>query len=258
MAIHPTAIIDSQARVADNAEIGPYCIVGANVEIGARTRLMAHVYLEGETTIGEDNLFYPYSTIGVASQDMKYQGEPSETRIGHRNKIREFVTIHRGTEGGGLITEIGDDNLLMAYVHVAHDVRIGNRTILGNGVTFAGHVVVGDWVVIEAFSGVHQFCRIGRHAFVGGYSVITKDVLPFSLTVTPRESKTFGENKIGLERRGFTRNVIENLHKAFRILTKSGLNTTQAVDRIGKEVELGPEVEELLAFIASSERGFVK
>jgi UDP-N-acetylglucosamine acyltransferase len=258
MAIHPTAIVDSQARVADSAEIGPYCIIGAHVTIGARTRLMANVYVEGVTRIGDENVFYPYSTIGVASQDLKYQGESSETRIGSRNKIREFVTIHRGTEGGGLITEIGDDNLLMAYVHVAHDVRVGSRTVLGNGVTFAGHVVVGDAVVIEAFSGVHQFCRVGRHAFIGGYSVITKDVLPFSLTVTPRESKVFGENKVGLERRGFSPAAIGGLHKAFRLLTKSGLNTTQAVERIASEVEMGPEIEELLAFIAASERGFVK
>jgi UDP-N-acetylglucosamine acyltransferase len=258
MAIHPTAIVDAQARIADSAEIGPYCIVGAQVHIGSRTRLMAHVYLEGVTTIGEDNIFYPYSSIGVASQDLKYKGEAAETRIGNRNLIREFVTIHRGTEGGGLITEIGDDNLLMAYVHVAHDVRIGNHTVLGNGVTFAGHVAVADWAVIEAFTGVHQFCRVGRHAFIGGYSVITKDVLPFSLTVTPRESRVFGENKIGLERRGFSQAAIDSLHRVFRLLTKSGLNTTQAVERIGAEVEMGPEVEELLAFIASSERGFVK
>ncbi|MBZ5611635.1 MAG: acyl-ACP--UDP-N-acetylglucosamine O-acyltransferase [Acidobacteriia bacterium] len=258
MPIHPTAIVDTQARIADNAEIGPYCIIGANVQIGAGTRLMAHVYVEGATTIGEDNAFYPYSSIGVASQDLKYKGEPAETRIGNRNRIREFVTIHRGTEGGGLITEIGDDNLVMAYAHIAHDVRIGSHTVLGNGVTFAGHVVVADWAVIEAFTGVHQFCRVGRHAFIGGYSVVTKDVLPFSLTVSPRESKVFGENKVGLERRGFSQPVIENLHKVFRLLTKSGLNTTQAVERIGAEVEMGPEVEELLAFIASSERGFVK
>jgi UDP-N-acetylglucosamine acyltransferase len=258
MAIHPTAIVDPHARIADSAEVGPYCIVGSQVHIGARTRLMAHVYLEGVTHIGEDNLFYPDSTVGVASQDLKYQGENSETRIGSRNKIREFVTIHRGTEGGGLITEIGDDNLLMAYVHVAHDVRIGHRTVLGNCVTFAGHVVVGDAVVIEAFSGVHQFCRVGRHAFIGGYSVITKDVLPFSLTVTPRESKVFGENKVGLERRGFSAEAVASLHKAFRLLSKSGLNTTQAVERIANEMEMGPEIEELLAFIASSERGFVK
>ena len=258
MAIHPTAIVDPQARIADSAEIGPFCIIGAQVHIGARTRLMAHVFVEGITAIGEDNVFFPYSTVGVASQDLKYKGEASETRIGSRNRIREFVTIHRGTEGGGLITEIGDDNLLMAYVHVAHDVRIGSRTVLGNSVTFAGHVVVEDWAVIEAFSGVHQFCRIGRHAFIGGYSVITRDVLPYSLTVSPREARVYGENKVGLERRGVDKQSIENLHKAFRLLTKSGLNTRQAIERISSEVEISPEVEELLAFIATSQRGFIK
>jgi UDP-N-acetylglucosamine acyltransferase len=258
MAIHPTALVDPQARIADSADIGPFCIIGADVDIGARTRLMAHVYVEGATTIGDDNVFFPYSTVGVASQDLKYKGERSETRIGSRNKIREFVTIHRGTQGGGLITQIGSDNLLMAYVHIAHDVHIGDHTQLGNAVTFAGHVVVEDWAVIEAFSGVHQFCRVGKHAFIGGYSVITKNVLPFSLTVSPRESKVFGENKVGLERRGFRKEIVESLHKAFRLLTKAGLNTTQAVERIREEVETCPEVEELLAFIASSERGFVK
>src|SRR5271154_3661785 len=256
MAIHPTAIVDAQARVADTAEIGPFCIVGAHVHIGARTRLMAHVYVEGVTMIGEDNIFYPYSTVGVASQDLKYQGERSETRIGSRNKIREFVTIHRGTEAGGLITEIGDDNLLMAYVHIAHDVRVGSHIVLGNSVTFAGHVVVEDWAVIEAFSGVHQFCRVGRHAFVGGYSVITRDVLPFSLTVSPRDSRVFGENKVGLERRGVSKEAIENLHKAFRLLTKSGLNTTQALDRIREEIPASEELDELLDFIGEARRGF--
>src|SRR5712672_1212332 len=176
MAIHPTAIVDSQARIADTAEIGPYCIIGADVEIGARTRLMAHVFVEGVATIGEDNLFFPYSTVGVASQDLKYQGEPSETRIGNRNKIREFVTIHRGTEGGGMLTSIGDDNLLMAYVHIAHDVQVGNGAVLGHGATLGGHVIVGDQANVGAFSGVHQFCRVGRNAIVGGYSVITQDV----------------------------------------------------------------------------------
>ena len=258
MTIHPGALVDPQARISASAEIGPYCIIGADVEIGARTRLMAHVYVEGVTHIGEDNIFYPYSTVGVASQDLKYKGERAQTRIGSRNKIREFVTIHRGTQGGGLITEIGDDNLLMAYAHVAHDARVGNHTQIGNAVTFAGHVVVEDWAVIEAFSGVHQFCRIGKHAFVGGYSVVTKDVLPFSMTVSPRESKVFGENKVGLERRGFTKEAIESLHKAFRLLTKSGLNTTQAVERIRAEVPASPEVNELLEFMERSERGFVK
>jgi UDP-N-acetylglucosamine acyltransferase len=258
MAIHPAAIIDPQARIAESADIGPGCIIGADVEIGARTRLAAHVYVEGVTAIGEDNIFFPYSTVGIASQDLKYQGERAETRIGHRNKIREFVSIHRGTQGGGLVTQIGDDNLIMAYAHVAHDVKIGNHTQLGNAVTFAGHVRVEDWAVIEAFSGVHQFCRIGKHAFVGGYSVVTQDVLPYSMTVSPREARVFGENKIGLERRGFAKSSIEGLHKAFRILTKSGLNTTQAVERIRAEAADCPEVCELLAFIERSERGFVK
>jgi UDP-N-acetylglucosamine acyltransferase len=164
MSVHPTAIIDPTATVAASAEIGPYCIVGPEVEIGAGTRLMANVYMEGPLSIGSDNTFYPFSSIGVAPQDLKYKGERSETRIGHRNTIREFVTIHRGTEGGGLVTQIGDDNLLMAYVHVAHDAKVGSHTVLSNAVTFAGHVIVEDWAVIGAFSGVHQFCRVGRHS----------------------------------------------------------------------------------------------
>ena len=258
MAIHPAAIVDPKAQISSSADIGPGCIIGADVEIGARTRMMGHVYVEGVTRIGEDNLFYPYSTVGVASQDLKYKGERAETRIGSRNKIREFVSIHRGTAGGGLVTEMGDDNLVMAYAHVAHDVRIGSHTQIGNAVTFAGHVIVEDWAVIEAFSGVHQFCRIGKHAFVGGYSVVTKDVLPYSMTVSPRESKVFGENKVGLERRGFSKESIESLHKAFRLLTRAGLNTTQAVGRIREEVPACPEVTDLLAFMEKSERGFVK
>lgn len=258
MPVHPTAIVDPAARVAESADIGPFCIICGGVEIGERTRMMAHVYVEGPTRIGEDNLFYPYSTVGVAPQDLKYKGEQSETRIGNRNRIREFVTIHRGTEGGGLVTSIGDDNLLMAYVHVAHDVIIGNHTVLANGVTFAGHVTVEDWAVIGAFSGVHQFCRVGRHAMIGGYSVITQDVLPFSTTVSAREVKVYGANATGLERRGFSKSTIDALHKAFRILTRSGLNTTQAVDRIHAEAPSSPEIDELLAFIARSERGFIK
>ncbi|HZU26818.1 MAG TPA: acyl-ACP--UDP-N-acetylglucosamine O-acyltransferase [Bryobacteraceae bacterium] len=258
MAIHPTALIDPAAQIADSAEIGPHCIVGAGVTIGDRTRLIAHVFMEGRLSVGADNVFFPYSTIGVAPQDLKYRGEPSETRIGDRNRIREFVTIHRGTEGGGMVTSIGNDNLLMAYVHVAHDVHVGNHTILSNAVTFAGHVVVEEWAVIEAFSGVHQFCRIGRHAFIGGYSVITQDVLPFSMTVTPREAHTFGVNKTGLKRRGFAPERIDELNKAFRLLTKSGLNTTQALERIRAEVAPSAELDELFGFIQGSQRGFIK
>jgi len=258
MPIHPTAVIDPRACVAENADIGPYCIVGAEVTIGPRTRLMAHNYLEGPMRIGEDNIFYPYSTVGVASQDLKYQGERSETRIGDRNKIREFVTIHRGTKGGGLLTSIGSDNLLMAYTHVAHDVRMGDHIVLGHAATLGGHVVVGDWVVISASSGIHQYCRIGRHAIVGGYSVITQDVLPFSNTVSERETRVFGANRIGLERRGFDTATIESLQTALRLLTRSQLNTSQALERIRQEVPPCAEVEELVEFIGSSERGVIK
>jgi len=258
MPIHPTAIVDSRARVSETAEVGPYSIVGADVEIGPRTRLMGHIYLEGPTWIGEDNIFFPYATVGVASQDLKYKGERAETRIGNRNRIREFVTIHRGTEGGGLVSSIGDDNLLMAYVHVAHDARIGNHTILGNAVTMAGHVTIEDWAILEAFSGVHQFCRVGRHSFVGGYSVITQDVLPYSQTVTPRDTKVFGANKVGLNRRGVESGTVDALQKAFRLLTRSQLNTTQALERIRAEVPASPERDELIAFIQSSQRGVIK
>src|SRR5215467_5104863 len=216
MPIHPTAIVDPQARIAESAEIGPYSIVGADVEIGARTRLMANIYLEGPTVVGEDNVFFPFSSIGVASQDLKYKGERAETRIGHRNRIREFVTIHRGTQGGGLVTSIGSDNLLMTYAHVAHDVRIGDHVILGNSVGLAGHVIIDDWADVSPFSGVHQFCRIGRHAFIGPYSVIKQDVLPYSLTSAKPESGVFGANSIGLERRGFDTGAIEALQTAFR------------------------------------------
>jgi len=258
MPVHATAIVDPQARIAESAEIGPYCIVGSEVRIGARTRLMAHVYMEGPLEAGEDNLFFPYSTVGVASQDLKYRGERSETRIGNRNKIREFVTIHRGTEGGGLLTSIGDDNLLMAYVHVAHDVRVGNHAVLANAVTLGGHVTVGDWAVIGAATGVHQFCRVGRHAIIGGYSVVTQDVLPFSNTVSERGIRVYGANRIGLERRGFEPGSIEKLQTALRLLTRAGLNTSQAVERIGAEIPNCPEVDELLAFIGESTRGVIK
>jgi UDP-N-acetylglucosamine acyltransferase len=258
MPIHPTAIVDPAAEIESSADIGPYCIIGADVRIGARTRLMANNYLEGPTSIGEDNIFFPYSTVGVASQDLKYKGERAETRIGHRNRIREFVTIHRGTEGGGLVTSIGSDNLLMAYTHIAHDASVGNHVIMANGVTLAGHVTIGDWADISAFTGVHQFCRIGRHAFVGPYSVVIQDVMPYSTTVGKREIGVFGANRVGLERRGFETPVIEALQTALRLLTRSKLNTSQAAERIRAEVPPCAEVDELLEFIGASVRGVIK
>jgi UDP-N-acetylglucosamine acyltransferase len=258
MAIHPTAIVDPRARIAESAEIGPFCILGAEVEIGARTRLMAHVYVEGPTWIGEDNVFFPYSTVGVAPQDLKYRGERAETRIGDRNRVREFVTIHRGTQGGGLVTSIGSDNLLMIHVHVAHDVRVGDHVILGNSVGLAGHVVVEDWADVAPYSGVHQFSRIGRHAFIGPYTVIKQDVLPYSLTSNKPEVAVFGANSVGLERRGFDKAAIEALQTAFRLLTRSKLNTTQAIERIRAEVPATAQVDELIEFIGASQRGVIK
>ncbi len=258
MSVHPTAIVDPAARIHPTAEIGPFCIIGADVEIGARTRLMANLFLEGPTVIGEDNVFFPYSTIGVASQDKKYKGERAWVHIGNRNSIREFVSIHRGTQGGGLHTRIGDDNLLMTYAHVGHDCQIGNHVILGNSVGLAGHVTVDDWADVSPFSGVHQFCRVGRHAFVGPYSVIKQDVMPYSLTSMQPEVQVYGANQIGLGRRGFAREVVESLQTAFRLLTRAGLNTTQAVERIRAEVAPCAELDELLEFIAKSPRGVLK
>ena len=219
---------------------------------------MANLFMEGPAVIGADNVFFPYSTVGVASQDMKYKGERAFTRIGNRNSIREFVTIHRGTEGGGRLTEIGDDNLLMTYTHVAHDCRIGNHVILGNSVGLAGHVTIEDWADVSPFSGVHQFCRIGKHSFVGPYSVIKQDVMPYSLTSHQPEVQVFGANGIGLTRRGFGKGAIESLQTAFRLLTRAGLNTSQAIERIRAEVEPCHEIDELLAFISASERGVIK
>lgn len=256
--LHPSAIVDPAAVIGDGVRIGPYCVVGPEVEIGSGTSLMAHVYVDGPTTIGKDNTFYPYTTVGVAPQDLKYRGESSRTLIGSRNLIREFCTIHRGTAGGGHLTSIGDDNLLQAYAHVAHDCHVESHCILAHSATLGGHVTVEDWAVVGAHCGVHQFCRIGQHCYIGGFSVITQDVLPYSLVVSDRGARTFGVNKVGLERRGFAKPEIQALHKAFRILTKSGLNTDQALERIAAEVAASAGLKQVTDFIGSSKRGFIK
>lgn len=258
MGIHATALVDPGAEVSPSADIGPFCIVGAGVSIGARTRLMAHVYLEGKLTIGEDNVFFPYCSCGLAPQDKKYRGEASETRIGDRNSIREFVTIHRGTQGGGMVTAVGNDNLLMAYVHIAHDVVIQNHTILANGVTFAGHVIVEDYANIGGLTAVHQFVRVGRNAMVGSRTVIKQNVLPYSITASDHGVEVYGANRVGLERAGFSSESIEALQNAFRILTRSGLNTTQALARIEEELPRTEELANLLSFIRSSHGGVSK
>jgi UDP-N-acetylglucosamine acyltransferase len=213
--------------------------------------------IDGRTIVGEGTHVFPFVSIGLASQDLKYKGELSETRIGKRNRIREFVTIHRGTEGGGLLTQIGDDCLIMAQAHIAHDCRLGNDVIMANGATLAGHVTIDDRANVGAYSGVHQFCRVGREAYVGGYSVVVKDALPFALTVG-NHARCYGLNKIGMRRRGYAQPEIDALHHAFYLLLTARLNTAQALERIRAEIQNSSEVDELVQFIESSERGVVK
>ena len=255
--IHPTAIVSPEAEIADDACIGPYCRIGSRVRIGKNCRFESHVVVEGPTTIGEDNQFYPFGTIGLQPQDLKFKGEETFLAIGNHNIFREYVNVHRGTKGGGGNTRIGDHNFLMAYVHIGHDSVLGNHIIMANAATLAGHVIIEDHATIGAFSGVHQFCRVGTHGYVGGYSVITKDVLPYSKTVSERNTQAYGPNVLGLERKGFTPQQIQNIRKAFRLLLQSKLNTTQAVDAIKAQLN-STEVQIILDFIGKSERGVIK
>lgn len=255
--IHPTAVVSTRAELGEGTYVGPYCVIGDEVRAGARVRFESHCVVEGRTTVGDETHIYPFVSIGLASQDLKYRGEPAETRIGRRNRIREFVTVHRGTEGGGMLTSIGDDCLIMAQAHVAHDCIVGDRVIMANAATLAGHVTVEDGANIGAYSGVHQFCRVGREAYVGGYSVVVKDALPFALTVG-NHAKCYGLNTVGMRRRDYPKETIERLHHAFRLLLSSKLNTTQALERIRSEVEGSEEVDLLVRFIEESERGVVK
>jgi UDP-N-acetylglucosamine acyltransferase len=255
---HPTAVIHPGAKIGADVQIGPYCIVGEEVEIGDRCELMAHIYMDGPLRVGCGNKFFPYSSIGVIPQDLKFKGERTETIIGDENTFREFVTVHRGTALGGGITRLGSHNLIMAYTHVAHDCKIGDHAILANGTTLAGHVTIEDHAVIGAFTGIHQFCRVGRHSLVGGYSVITQDVLPFSKTVSEREVHSYGINALGLKRHGFDSERRERLKRAFRLLRSSKLNTSQAIEKIREEANDSEDLRELLRFLESSERGVIK
>jgi UDP-N-acetylglucosamine acyltransferase len=255
--IHETAIVDPNAVIGDDCYIGPYSTIGAEVTLGAGVRMDSHVVVGGKTTIGSGTIIYPFASIGLAPQDLKYAGEPTSVEIGSRNHIREFVTIHRGTAGGGGVTMIGDGNLLMAQSHVAHDCRIGNEVIMANAATLAGHVTIEDRANIGAYSGVHQFCRIGTEAFVGGYSVIVKDALPFAIS-QGNHAKCYGINRLGMRRRGYSKDTIEKLHHAFHLLLSSKLNTSQAVEKMREEITECPEVDLLVEFIESSGRGVVK
>ena len=257
MTIHPTAIISAKASIGERSEIGPYCRIGDCVTIGDDCRLDSHVVIEGPTTIGSHNRFFPFCVIGVQPQDLKYDGEETFLTIGSHNEFREYVNVHRGTAGGGAHTRIGDRNFLMVGAHIAHDCILGSHIIMANAATLAGHVTIEDHATIGAYSGVHQYCRVGTHGYVGGYTVITKDVLPYSKTVSDRNTQAFGVNAIGLERKGFSNEQVQNIKAAFRLLTQSKLNTSQAVEAIRQQA-LSPEVDVLLKFIESSTRGVIK
>ncbi len=257
-AIAETAIISADAAIAHDAVIGPYAVIGPHVTIGAGTIIGPHVRIEGPTTIGERNRFVGQASIGTEPQDLKFKGERTELRIGNDNTFREFVTINRGTVGGGGITTIGSHNFFMAYSHVAHDCKIGDHTIFANNATLAGHVDVGDYTTIGAFSAVHQFCRVGDHAFIGGGSICTQDVLPFVKTVGNRPAKTYGVNTIGLERKGFQKETVEALQRAYRILTRSKLRLQDALDKIEAELGFHSEVRYFTEFIRESKRGVIR
>jgi len=256
--IDPAAIVHPQAHIGAGTKIGPLAVIGANVRLGANCRVGASAVVDGWTDIGDGTEIFSFASIGLIPQDLKFKGEETRLVIGRGNIFREFVTIHRGTRGGGGVTTIGDRNVFMAYVHVAHDCHVGNDTIFGNMATLGGHVTVEDFANVSAGSGVHQFCRVGRHAFIGGYSVVTKDALPFARTVGSRPARIFGANTIGLMRRGVPPDVIEKLKGSFRYLLQSKLNTTKAMQQIRRDRTLScPEVEYLLDFIGTSQRGVI-
>jgi UDP-N-acetylglucosamine acyltransferase len=256
--IHPTAIVHPSASIGDGTTIGPHATIGEHVRLGAGCRVGASAVIDGWTEIGDDTEIFPFASIGQIPQDLKFRGEETRLLIGRQNIFREFVTINRGTRGGGGVTVIGDHNVFMAYVHVAHDCHVGNDTIFGPHATLGGHVSVEDFANISAGSAVHQYCRVGRHAFIGGYSVVTKDALPFAKTVGSRPARIFGSNTIGLMRRGFAPDVITRLKRSFRYLLQSKLNTTSALRQIERDRSLAcPEVQYLVEFIRTSQRGVI-
>lgn len=255
--IHPTAVVADSAVLGEGVSIGPYAVIGEGVVLGARTRVGAHVSLQGPAVFGEENRIFDHASLGFEPQDLKHRGDKTRLVVGSRNVFREFTTAHRGTASGHGETVIGDENYFMNYTHVAHDNRIGSRVVMANSAVLAGHVEVGNNAVVGAFNAIHQFCRVGAYAFLGAYTGCRQDVLPFCRT-DGLDAKTYGINTIGLKRNGFSDERIEALQKAYRILVKSKLNTSQALSRIAEEIPGQPDVEELVAFIKSSERGFIK
>jgi UDP-N-acetylglucosamine acyltransferase len=256
--IHSTAVITGNAVLASDVIVGAYAVIGANVTIGSGTVVGPFTRIEGPAAIGERNQFYGHASIGGPPQDLKYSGEHTELAIGNDNIFREFVTVNRGTAGGGGKTTIGSGNFFMAYSHVAHDCHIGSHTIFANNATLAGHVEISDFATIGAFSAVHQFCRVGEHAFIGGGSMITQDVMPYAKTVAKRDNRSYGINTIGLERKGFSKETVGALERAYRILIRSKLNTDEALQKIEEELGLFPEARYLVEFVRTSKRGIIR
>ena len=257
MSIHPTALVSPKAELGRNVSVGPYSVVGDDVILHDDVRVESHCVIEGPSEFGAGSIFFPFVSAGGVPADLKYRGERSMLRCGARNTFREFTTLHRGTEGGSNLTQIGSDSLFMAQSHVAHDCQVGNNVIFANGASLAGHVTVEDYATLGAYSGVHQFCRVGKHAFIGAYSVVVKDALPYARTVG-NHSKCYGPNTLGLRRRGFSSEEVRRISRAFRLLLGSKLNTTQAVEAIRGELSGFPEIEYLISFIQSSKRGVTK
>jgi UDP-N-acetylglucosamine acyltransferase len=255
--IHPTAIVDSKAQIPDSCTIGPFCIVGEDVEMGERCELHSHVVLKGPTKLGSDNRVFPFTTLGLEPQDLKFKGEKTRLEMGDNNVIRESVTIHRGTPAGGGITRIGSNCLIMAYAHIAHDCVVADNVIMANAATLAGHVTVEEYAVVGALCPVHQFVRVGAYSYIGGGSTITQDVLPFSLTSAKREVHAFGMNSVGLQRKGFSKERLRNIHQAYRVLLSSHMNVGDALAKL-KSADLGEDVARLVNFVEGSERGILK
>ena len=256
--IDARAVIAPSARVGRGVRICAFAVVGEEVELGEGCVLHPHAAVRGPARLGKGNVLHPFCSVGGDPQDLTYRGERTELVVGDENVFHEFVTVNRGTAKGGAVTRVGSHNLFMAYTHIAHDCVIGDYTVFTNGATLAGHVTVEDWAVVGAFCPVHQFCRLGKHSYIAANTVITQDVPPFSKVVAPRETKCYGVNSVGLERRGFTKERIQTIEKAFRLLLRSKLNTSQAIAKMKETLDGSVDVKELIRFIETAERGLTK
>lgn len=255
--IHPTAIIHPGAKIAENVSVGAYSVIGEHVVVGAGTTIASHVVIEGWTELGRDNQIYQFSSIGAAPQDLKYAGQETYLKIGDRNRFREFTTLNRGTEEGGGLTSVGNDNLFMAYSHVAHDCIVHDHAILANGATLAGHVEIESAAILGGLTAVHQFCRVGCHSMISGGSMVSQDIPPYTVAQGDR-AKTVGLNLIGLKRRDFSEETIRGIKKAYRMIFRSGLRLEEALEKIDVEIEMSPDLEHFICFIKDSQRGIAR